>query len=135
MVWVVVKLTSVEEGLKELKCFDEVRSVSLASYEGRRWDRVGTQFIPGPVSILTSQSWAGDIPVFEVTLETVQESLGSGSFGKAYDPERERFPRKCYRLRYRKFSEVRFIQEDAGILCREQRFDGFWSYTCEIYCR
>jgi hypothetical protein len=63
--WVVVKFTSVEEGSEGSVC-----SAPLASYEGRHWDGVGIEFIPEPASILTSQSWVGDVPVFEVTLET-----------------------------------------------------------------
>ena len=39
-------LTGVEEGLKELEGFYEMRPVSLASYEGRHYSRISGQPIP-----------------------------------------------------------------------------------------
>jgi len=40
-------LTSIEEGSKELKSLDEMRSVSLTSYERWCWSRICAQLIPG----------------------------------------------------------------------------------------
>ena len=43
-----MKLTGIEEGLQELKSFNEMRSVPLTGYERRSWSEIGTQVIPEP---------------------------------------------------------------------------------------
>ena len=56
-----------------------------------------------------------------MTLETLQESLGSGSFGEAYDPEREKSSRKCYRLWYRANFPRSDLFRRAQVFCAENR--------------
>lgn len=90
------------------------------------------------LSLTSAPAWHSqpeNAPIFEMTLEAVQERFSSSFFSQAHHPEQYRFPSKSDGLRYCGFLEVRFIQKDTGVCWREQRFDVFRGHVGKIYCQ